>query len=97
MLCLFVFIYILLTFVTKAFVIKVLKFYVDIHNTGITKRDMYMFNEEINKLEEMMVDYCEYNPMIFAQKSAFENNNQQKKTFTYGNFSLKDYIKAFSS
>ena len=56
-----------------------------------------MFNEEIGKLEEMMIDYCEYNPMIFAQKAAFEEKNQQKKTFTYGNFSLKDYLKAFSS
>ena len=56
-----------------------------------------MFNDEIGKLEEMMVNYCEYNPMIFAQKAAFEEKKQQKKTFTYGNFSLKDYLKAFSS
>ena len=56
-----------------------------------------MFNEEINKLEDMMVDYCEYNPMIFAQKSAFGQEKQERKTFTYGNFSIKDYLKAFGS
>lgn len=55
-----------------------------------------MFNEEINKLEEMMVDYCEYNPMIFAQKAAFEEHNTQKTTFKYGNFSLDQYLKAYS-
>ena len=57
-----------------------------------------MFKKEINDLEEMMIDYCEYNPMIFAQKAAFgEENNTQKTTFTYGNFSIKDYLKSYSN
>ena len=56
-----------------------------------------MFDKEINNLEEMMVDYCEYNPMVFAQKAAFEDKNEvQKTTFTYGNFSIKDYLKTYA-
>ena len=55
-----------------------------------------MFEKEINHLEEMMVDYCEYNPMIFAQKAAFQEENSSKKTFTYGNFSIKEYLQAYN-
>lgn len=55
-----------------------------------------MFNEKIDKLEEMMVDFCEYNPMIFAQNSAIKKEKQDKKTFNYGNFSLSEYIKNFT-
>ena len=55
-----------------------------------------MFDDEIKKIEEMMVDYCEYNPIILAQRVAFgQQNVTQKKTFNYGNFSIKDYLKSF--
>ena len=55
-----------------------------------------MFDDEIKKIEDMMVDYCEYNPMILAQRAAFGQQNEPKKcTFNYGNFSIKDYLKAF--
>ena len=43
-----------------------------------------MFNE-MSKIEEMMVDFCEYNPLIFAQKSASkqEECKEQKYEFSY--------------
>lgn len=50
-----------------------------------------MFNE-MNKIEEMMVDFCEYNPMIFAQKSAFEKEEREEKKIS---FSLADYLRGF--
>lgn len=50
-----------------------------------------MFNE-MNKIEEMMVDFCEYNPMIFAQKSALKKETEDTKKTT---FSLADYLRGF--
>ena len=38
-----------------------------------------MFNE-MNKIEEMMVDFCEYNPMIFAQKSALKKETKDTRS-----------------
>jgi hypothetical protein len=50
-----------------------------------------MFNE-VNKIEEMMVDFCEYNPMIFAQKTAFSEERDEKRE----TFSLADYLRGFA-
>ena len=50
-----------------------------------------MFNE-MSKIEEMMVDFCEYNPIIFAQKSVLEPDDVEECRHK---FSLADYLRGF--
>ncbi|MBO5948408.1 hypothetical protein J6Q66_06195 [bacterium] len=51
-----------------------------------------MFNE-MSKIEEMMVDFCEYNPLIFAQKSASKQEECKEQKYE---FSLADYLRGFA-